>query len=347
MSKETHPKQGHQIRKRPTEFGAKLEKTQYQDRNQCCPNLNLDSIGTGSDKGLDLEVLFQMLEEDFNFPTVLVDGGDRTGSQGKIVCQKDQDLSGFRDLDFNAPQWVGTSFDGLGASEFDLFILEHMTVLGYSLVPNDFVECIVFHAGDEIDLLVTPSAPEGIVGIGSVVYDNGSRGEMQLPGDFYIRSLPIAQDSKLGKVSIVIQEHVQFDCPLGPSEMGPVEDAQAQVNGGRVEANEFVFEPEFLLSRKLTSTSVEQLHKQMLIQLPGPVLIRVGQGGTAGSGNPQVFQFPLTTSEASRNLPEGMSSTQLTEKHGHKLPPAGESPSMALGFRCSDGLLELDSRKQL
>jgi hypothetical protein len=129
--------------------------------------------------------------------------------------------------------------------------------------------------------------------------------------------------------------------------MGPVEDAQAEVNGGRVEANEFVFESEFLLSRKLTSTSVQQLHKQMLIQLPGTVLIRVGQGRTTGSGDPQVLQFPLATSEASGNLPEGMSSTQLAEKHGHKLSPAGKSPSMALGFCCSDGLLELDSRKQL
>jgi hypothetical protein len=129
--------------------------------------------------------------------------------------------------------------------------------------------------------------------------------------------------------------------------MGPVKDAQAQVNGGRVEANQFVFEPEFLLSRKLTSTSVQQLHKQMLIQLPGPVLVCVGQGRTTGSADPQVLQFPLTASEAPANLPERMSSTQLTEKHGYKLSPAGESPSMPLGFRLSDRLLELDSRKQL
>jgi hypothetical protein len=81
--------------------------------------------------------------------------------------------------------------------------------------------------------------------------------------------------------------------------------------------------------------------------LPGTVLIRISQGGAAGSGDTKVFQLPLTTSQASGNLPEGMSSTQLTEKHGHKLSPAGESPSVSLGFRFSDCLLELDSRKQL
>ena len=57
MGKEIHPKQGHQIRKRPAEFGEELEGLQDQHGNQCGPHLNLDGIGAGSDKGLDLEVL--------------------------------------------------------------------------------------------------------------------------------------------------------------------------------------------------------------------------------------------------------------------------------------------------
>jgi len=134
---------------------------------------------------------------------------------------------------------------------------------------------------------------------------------------------------------------------FGPSEMGPVKDAQAQVDGGRVETDQFVFESEFRLSRKLAPTSVEQLNKQMLIKLPGTVLIRIGQGGAAGGRDTQVFEFPLTASQTPGNLPEGMGSAQLTEQHGHKLSPTGESPSMPFGFRFSDRLLELDSRKQL
>ncbi len=347
MGKEIHPKQGHQIRKRPGEFGPKLEKLEDQNGNQCCPNLNLDGIGAGSDKGLDLEVLLQMLEEDLNLPTVFVDGGYRAGSQVKVIRQEDQDFSRLRVLHLDPSQRVGTSLDSLRASEFDLFILEHMAVLGDSFVPNDFVQSIVLHAGDKIDSLATPSAPEGIVGIAPIVNDDGPRGEMQLPGDFHIRDFCLAQDGKLGKVSIVVQEQVQFYRSLGPSEMGPVKDAQTQVDGGRIEADQFVLESEFLHSRKLASTSVEQLTKQLLIKLPGAVLICIGQGGAAGSGDTQVFQLPLTASQAPGNLSEGMGSAQLTEKHGYKLSPTGESPSMSLGFRFSDGLLELDSRKQL
>ena len=209
------------------------------------------------------------------------------------------------------------------------------------------IEGIVFHPGDKIDSLATPSAPEGIVGIAPIVHNDSSGGEVESSGHLHIRNLSLAQDGELGKVAVVVQEQVQFDRPLGSSEMGPIKDAQTQVDGGRIEADQFVFEPDFLLRRKLTSASVEQLSKQMLIKLPGTVLIRIGQGGAAGGGDSKMLQLPLTASEASGNLPERMGSAQLTEKHGHKLSPAGESPSMPLGFRFSDGLLKLDSRKQL
>ena len=277
MGKEIHPKQGHQIRKRPAEFGSKLEKPQDQHGNQCCPNLNPDGIGAGSDKGLDLEVLLQMLEEDFNLPTIFVDGADRTSPEVKVVRQEDQDLSCVRVLHFDPSQGIGAFVDGLGASEFDLFILEHMAVLGDSFVPNDLVERIVLHAGNKIDPLATPSAPEGIVGIAPVVNHDGPGGEVQFPGDFDIRDLSLAQDGEPGKVAVVVQEQVQFDGSLGPSEMYPIKGTQAQIDSGGVEANRFALEPESLLLRSLISTSFQQQKKQMLMKLPGSVLIRIGQ----------------------------------------------------------------------
>ncbi len=296
MGKEIHPKQGHQIRKRPTEFGPKLKELQDQHGNQCCPNLNLDGIGASSDKGLDLEVLLQMLEEDFNLPTILIDGRYRTGSQVKVVRQEDQDLSRLRVFHFDPPQRIGAFLDGLEASEFDLFILEHMTVLRDSFVPKDFIQGIVFHPGDKIDSLAAPSAPEGIVGIAPIVNNDGTGGEVQSLSNLHVRDLSLAQDGELRKVSVVVQEQVQFDGPLGSSEMGPVKDAQTQVDGSGIEADQFVLESEFLHSRELASTSAEQLSKQMLIKLPGSVFIRIGQGRTARSGDPKMLQLSLTAS---------------------------------------------------
>ena len=92
MGKQIHSQQGHQVRKGPIELGSELKEPQNQHRNQCCPNLNPNSIGAGPHKGLDLEVLFQSSEEDLDLPTVFVDGSNRGCSQLQFIGQEGQDL---------------------------------------------------------------------------------------------------------------------------------------------------------------------------------------------------------------------------------------------------------------
>jgi len=203
------------------EVGPKLEKPEDQHGNQCCPNLYPDGIRAGSNKGLDLEVLLQMLEEDLNLPTIFVDGRDRAGSELKVVRQEDVDLSCFRVLHLDPSQRVGASLDPLGTSKFDLFIFKHMPVLRNSFVSNDLVQRIVLHAGDKIDSLATPSAPEGIASIASIVNHDGSGGKMELRHDFHISYLPLRDDSKGGgRYHLMIEKQMEFDCSLRPSEMG-------------------------------------------------------------------------------------------------------------------------------
>ena len=103
----------------------------------------------------------------------------------------------------------------------------------------------------------------------------------------------------------------------------------------------------FFLPVNLALTSVQQLQKDLLIKLPGAVLIGIGQGGTTGSGDSQMFQFALTASQTAGNFSEGMGSAQLAEEHGHKLAPAGESPGMTFGFGFFDSLLKFDSEKRV
>jgi hypothetical protein len=60
-----------------------------------------------------------------------------------------------------------------------------------------------------------------------------------------------------------------------------------------------------------------------------------------------MFQLSLAAPKTAGNFSEGMSPAQLTKEHGHKLTPTGKSSSMTLGLGLFNGLLELDSRKQL
>jgi hypothetical protein len=140
---------------------------------------------------------------------------------------------------------------------------------------------------------------------------------------------------------------MKFDGPLGPSKPCPVKHAQTQIDRSGVKTDQFVLESKLLSASDLHPTAFEEMEENFLVQRPWSMLIGIGEGGSAWSSNSQMFQFTLTGSQTSGNFPQRMSSTQLTEKHGHKLPPTGESPSMPLGFRFSDGLLKVDSRKQL
>jgi hypothetical protein len=145
----------------------------------------------------------------------------------------------------------------------------------------------------------------------------------------------------------MIQKQMQFDGPFGSAKFGPVKETDTEVNDGGIEADQFVLKPEFLFGLDLTLALFEELHKDSLIELPGPVLIGISQSGTTGGTDAQMFQFAFTASQPSGNLPKRMSSTQLTEEHGHKLAPASEPSGMAFSFCFHNGLLELDSRKQL
>ncbi len=70
------------------ELGSKLEETENQHCDQCCPNLNLSRIGAGSHKGLGLKILLQGFKEDLDLPTLLIDGGKGRGSQVQVLVRK-------------------------------------------------------------------------------------------------------------------------------------------------------------------------------------------------------------------------------------------------------------------
>jgi hypothetical protein len=145
----------------------------------------------------------------------------------------------------------------------------------------------------------------------------------------------------------MIQKQMQFDGPLGSAKFGPIKEADTEVNDRGIETDQFVLKPELFLDLYLALASFEELYKDPLVELPGPVLIGISQRGSTGGADAQMFQFAFTASQSSGNLPKRMGSAQLTEEHGHKLAPASESSGMTFGFGLFHGVLELDSRKQL
>jgi hypothetical protein len=129
--------------------------------------------------------------------------------------------------------------------------------------------------------------------------------------------------------------------------MSPIKHRQAQINGARIHAHQLVLKPKLFLPNGLHPTSLKELQKDMLIKLPGAMLIGISKGGMAGSTDPKVLELAFATSESSRDLPKGMGLAQLAKQHGHKLTPRTKSFGMTFGAGHFNQMLKLYTRKQL
>jgi hypothetical protein len=149
----------------------------------------------------------------------------------------------------------------------------------------------------------------------------------------------------------MVQQNMGFDAALGAAELGPREQGQAQRDGGGIQRQQFVLEPELMLAAAHSRLSPEPRQRgpeQILEQRCGAVFVGVGQGATAGRlGNPQVHQASQATGQAITDLAQGVGASELAEQHGHELRPAGKALGGTLGIVLLDECGELGAREML
>ena len=81
MGEEIHAQERSEIGQAPTETRGLFQAAQGQHRDQCESKLSFGLIRRGADEGLDLQILFDRLEEQLDLPTILVDRGDGAGTE--------------------------------------------------------------------------------------------------------------------------------------------------------------------------------------------------------------------------------------------------------------------------
>jgi hypothetical protein len=348
MRKEIKAQKSHEIRERPGEPGTQLQVAQQQHGDQCCPNLSLDGVGAGSHEGLDLEVLFESLEEQLNLPAILVDGCDRRRCQVHMIGEKDQGpvLVGVVELD--PPQQMRTLLLGGLAGEADDLVLENVPALRHHPSMNNLVSGSLFHPRYKVNSLRGPLSEEPEIVVAPVIDDDRAGLNMQGLSHADIGHLPFGYYGERGQISVMVQKQVQLDGPLGLPELGPIEGAQAHVDYRGVQAHESVLETKFLAPPgDLSLASRQQTHEDPLVQLPGPMVVGIGQGRLVRSSDPQVLQLPLTTSQPTGYLSQGVRPAKLAKQHAHELCPRGKPSGVTFRLNFLDFILELQPRKQL
>jgi hypothetical protein len=124
-------------------------------------------------------------------------------------------------------------------------------------------------------------------------------------------------------------------CPRSPRQswagLHPIKRRTAQGNGGSIQTQQLVLETELasLLAARMghhVLTLLQQLLKHRRVQLLGPVLVDIHQGGTSRRGRQsQMLQLSFRSGQRPGNFVQRCAFPALTKQHGHELPPARET----------------------
>jgi hypothetical protein len=155
------------------------------------------------------------------------------------------------------------------------------------------------------------------------------------------------EEGVTGQQALMVEQQMQLHSAFGPPVLRPIEDGGAQLDQRGIEREQFVFEAEAVRAGDFAAAG-EQLIEHAAVQLPGTMFVGVGQGGTFGRvGQAEMPQLAFAGGQASANLAQRLRPVQVTEQHGHELPPTTKSAGVALGPVLDDRTLELGAGKQL
>jgi len=156
---------------------------EQQQGNKGCPNLDAQGILACADKGFDLQVLLEGLEEYLDFPPVFVDGGNGARAKVEVIGQENNFSLILLIPDDNAAKQMGAFLFRLGAGKADNLIGEDGTALRNFSFFDNFVDGIFFLPGNKENPICRPVREQGVVVIGTVKGDDRSRFEIESAGN--------------------------------------------------------------------------------------------------------------------------------------------------------------------
>lgn len=280
------------------------------------------------DEALDLQVLLEGFEEEFNLPPLAIDFGKGGGPEFEMVGEQ-HDFTLVVGIPYHdAAQGMRAFGFGIDSGEADDFVGQDVAVVRYGPAFDDLVHRVVLHAGDEEDALDNPGGELQVVVVRAVHDDDGTRRQAQQVQNLRVVAFGFRNQDEGRHVVIVVQQDMRFDAALGAPEPRPGEQAQAQGYGGRIQRQEFVLEPELVLARTQLPVRAEALHEspeQVLEQGSGPMLVGVRQGGLVRRvPDAQMDELPKATGEAIADLAQRIGVGQLAKQHADELRPTRE-----------------------
>ena len=346
VHKEVHPQEGHEVGEAPTQATPHLKILQEQDGNKCCPNLDMNRISTGPNKGFNFQVLLDRLEKQLDLPALLVDRANRARRKFHVVGQEN-DLPLLLLIPYDYPAQdaqIPAVFSTAG--EVDHFVGKDRP---FWLRDGGFhgKGGPVFEPGDEEDLPLVEAVKESVIHIATVHGHNRPTRPCQGACHANLMRLAFGDHSEAGKASVMVEQKVKFDGSLGPAELRLVKHLQAEIDDRRIQAEEFVFKPEGLRGSD-TLAADKQLHEDFLEELPWSMRIGVRQRGAFRRvAHTKVSEFSFYAGQATADLAQAVRPAKLAKQHRNKLRPAVKSLGCVVRSMLRHSFFEVRTRKKL
>ena len=319
---------------------------QHIGRN-CAPDLRLHSVLAGAQEFLDAQMLLDPLEEQLYLPTAPVQRGNGQWRQAGIVGQKHQRLAGFRVVEADAPlvaacafvlQVIGIPLRDVKAIQCNGRIADHSGgSVGGSGVHPPGIE-IALGAGHKERARLMQSVQSSEIQTGwpraiATIHDiEGACFDRQNIQHVDVVQLAIADVNEGPDGAAQVQQRVQLDRRLGrtngprPATRRPVEQTQAQVDGGGVQRVDSRVE---LDAQRIVGVQRTGAHNQArgqfvtgwprAIDAPVALIQRLPQRRARGDCLQfHVIQLALIGDQARFDVSQRFAPRQLRERHDAK-----------------------------
>lgn len=252
-----------------------MEPLQNKQSDHGCPNLDAKSVLARSYERLHLQVLLQSLEEQFDLPSVLVDGRNSGRAEARVVRQQHDILVLLFVVHHDSPQRSGKLFRRRFSGQHDDLVEDDVSLLRNFPDFDDVVARVALHSGDEEHPLVVPSPELFVVDVPPVHRHDGAGLEVELFRLGVVVPFRVGDRDERRHVVVVVEQHVYLHSALGSPVVRPRKERQTEADGGRVEGEEPVFEAELRLS-------VPQSRGRAEVIVQNPEELFEESGGTMG-----------------------------------------------------------------
>lgn len=174
-------------------------------------------------------------------------------------------------------------FDGFVARIHDKLIFDDIPLLGNRSVLDYPVGGVVLLSRYEEYAVFRPSRELFIIHVPTVDRQDGALGESERVRDVYLVHISLGYTAEDRKIYVVVQQQVKLDSPFLLPILCPVKQGGEEFYQRGIKDEQLVLEPKRLLSVCQAPALGQELIKHLLIKLPWPMFVGIGEGGTLRS----------------------------------------------------------------